>query len=187
MEEKMGIAMEKEEEEEEKVAGCGLNQQQLVSSLGGVAEIRNTEQLHRPVEDVMDVLRTDSRSVTPEILDVPSECSTKLEELPSSIDGENGGDDIHVRVVKIKMTNPSVHVDGYNGPIHVLKSLWKKGNGFSLNLRFDFDSFSDLQNFIDYSTDISEKVHTLNKPFVKDKYIANLDVTFTNAVIVEKE
>jgi hypothetical protein len=185
MEEKMEIVMENEEEK--KVAGCGLNQQQLVSSLGDVAEIRNTEQLHRPVEDVMNELRTDSRSVTSEILDVPSERSTKLEELPSSIDEENGSDDIHVRVVKIKMTNPSVHVDGYNGPIHVLKSLWKKGNGFSLNLRFDFDSFSDLQNFIDYSTDLSEKVHTLNKPFVKDKYIANLDVTFTNAVIVEKE
>ncbi len=112
---------------------------------------------------------------------------TKLEELPSSIDEENGSDDIHVRVVKIKIANPSVHVEGYNGPIHVLKSLWKKGNGFSLNLRFDFDSFSDLQNFIDYSTDLSEKVHTLNEPFVRDKYIANLDVTFTNAVIVKKE
>lgn len=156
---------------------------------GKVDEIANTEQLDRPIEDVMDELRDGSRSVTPEINDLLSGCATKLEERPSSIDGENGNgsDDIHDRVMKFKITNPSVHIENFNGQIHVLKSLWKKGNGFSLNLRFDFDSFSDLQNFIDYSTELSEKVHALNEPFLREEYTANLDIAFSNAVIVKKE
>jgi len=156
---------------------------------GKVDEIANTEQLDRPIEDVMDELRDGSRSVTPEINDLLSGCATKLEELPSSIDGENGNgsDDIHDRVMKFKITNPSVHIENFNGQIHVLKSLWKKGNGFTLNLRFDFDSFSDLQNFIDYSTELSEKVHALNEPFLREEYTANLDIAFSNAVIVKKE
>ncbi len=156
---------------------------------GKVDEIANTEQLDRPIEDVMDELRDGSRSVTPEINDLLSGCATKLEERPSSIDGENGNgsDDIHDRVIKFKITNPSVHIENFNGQIHVLKSLWKKGNGFSLNLRFDFDSFSDLQNFIDYSTELSEKVHALNEPFLREEYTANLDIAFSNAVIVKKE
>ena len=156
---------------------------------GKVDEIANTEQLDRPIEDVMDERRDGSRSVTPEINDLLSGCATKLEELPSSIDGENGNgsDDIHDRVMKFKITNPSVHIENFDGQIHVLKSLWKKGNGFSLNLRFDFDSFSDLQNFIEYSTELSEKVHALNEPFLREEYTANLDIAFSNAVIVKKE
>lgn len=156
---------------------------------GKVDEIANTEQLDRPIEDVMDERRDGSRSVTPEINDLLSGCATKLEELPSSIDGENGNgsDDIHDRVMKFKITNPSVHIENFDGQIHVLKSLWKKGNGFSLNLRFDFDSFSDLLNFIEYSTELSEKVHALNEPFLREEYTANLDIAFSNAVIVKKE
>ncbi len=169
MEEKMEIEMEIEEGKEK------------------VDKIVNTEQLCRPIEDVMGELRDGSRSVTPEINDLLSGCATKLEELTSSIDGENGSDDIHDRVMKFKITNPSVHIENFNGQIHVLKSLWKKGNGFSLNLRFDFDSFSDLQNFIDYSAELSEKVHALNEPFLREEYTANLDIAFSNAVIVKKE
>jgi hypothetical protein len=77
--------------------------------------------------------------------------------------------------LKIKMANPSVHIEGYDGPIHVLKSFRGDGKRFSINLRFDINAPNDLDNFLDYFTELTDKVDTVNMPFVKNKYRANLD------------
>jgi len=88
---------------------------------------------------------------------------------------------------KIKMANPIVHVEDYNGPINILKSMYKDGKRFSINLRFDLNSFNDLQNFIDYFTELTEKVDTANMPFTKNEYRTNLDVVFLKPVIVKED
>ncbi|MCD5409793.1 MAG: Hpt domain-containing protein [Methanocellales archaeon] len=56
-----------------------------VKSMSASMDFRNMEHLCHSMEDVMDELRGGSRSVMPEIIDLLLECSTKLEELASSI------------------------------------------------------------------------------------------------------
>jgi len=112
-------------------------------------------------------------------------CFTKFEELPGSIvEGDSGNNG---KVMKIKMANPSVHIEDYDGPIHILKSFCGDGKRFSINLRFDINSPSDLDKFLDYFTELTDKVGTVNMPFVKNKYRANLEVEFSKAVIVKEE
>ena len=73
-----------------------------VKSMSASMDFRNMEHLCHSTEDVMDELRSGSRSVTPEIIDLLLECSTKLEELTSSIEG-NGNDDIDVSAVLLEL------------------------------------------------------------------------------------
>lgn len=155
--------------------------------LGCGDKIMYMKYLCRSIEDIMGELRNDSRSVTPEIIDLIGGYSTKLEELTSSIAEENGSDNIGGKVMKIKIANPSVHVEDYDGPIHNLKSLCKDEKRFSISLRFDLNSFNDLQNFIDYFTDLTEKGDTANMPFTKNKYRTNLDVVFLKPAIVKED
>lgn len=155
--------------------------------LGGGDKIMDMKYLCRSMEDIMGELRNGSRSVTPEIIDLMGGYSTKLEELTSSIAEENGSDNIGVKVMKIKMANPIVHVEDYNGPINILKSMCKDGKRFSITLRFDLNSFNDLQNFIDYFTELTEKSDTANMPFTKNEYRTNLDVVFLKPVIVKED
>ena len=113
-------------------------------------------------------------------------CATIFEGLPSGIAEKNQGNNGDGAVMKIKMANPSVHVEDYDGSIHVLKSLCGNGDRFTINLRFDVDS-PNLHKFIDYFTELSEEVGTVNMPFSKSKYKANLDVEFSKAAIVKEE
>ncbi|MBN1762558.1 MAG: chemotaxis protein CheA [Methanomicrobia archaeon] len=62
------------------------------------------EHLCHSTEDLMDKLRSGSRSVTPEIIDVLLDCSTKLEALTSSIE-ENGNDAIDISAVLTELTS----------------------------------------------------------------------------------
>ena len=73
-----------------------------IKSMSASMDFRNMEHLCHSTEDVMDELRSGSRSVTPEIIDLLLECSTKLEELTSSIEG-NGNDDIDVSAVLLEL------------------------------------------------------------------------------------
>lgn len=77
-----------------------------VKSMSASMDFRNMEHLCHSTEDVMDELRSGSRSVTPEIIDLLLECSTKLEELTSSIEG-NGNDDIDVSAVLLELKSLS--------------------------------------------------------------------------------
>ncbi|MGB2841900.1 MAG: chemotaxis protein CheA [Halobacteriota archaeon] len=73
-----------------------------VKGMAASMDFRNMEQLCHSTEDLMDELRSGSRSVTPEIIDLLLECSTKLEELTSSIE-EIGSDDIDVSAVILEL------------------------------------------------------------------------------------
>jgi len=73
-----------------------------VKGMAASMDFRNMEQLCHSTEDLMDELRSGSRSVTPEIIDLLLECSTKLEELTSSIE-ETGSDDIDVSAVILEL------------------------------------------------------------------------------------
>lgn len=77
-----------------------------VKSMSASMDFRNMEHLCHSTEDVMDELRGGTRSVTPEIIDLLLECSTKLEELTSSIEG-NGNDDIDVSAVLLELKSLS--------------------------------------------------------------------------------
>ena len=96
-------------------------------------------------------------------------------------------DNFDVAVMKIKVINPSVHLEDYDGPLHHLKSLFGDGKGFTINLRFDINSNSDLQKFVDYFTDLTDEVDTMNMSFSKNKYRAVLDIEFSKAAIVKEE
>jgi len=156
-----------------------------------VNKIMNMEYLIQSMEDVVNEIQSDSQYLTPDIVTMLAGCSTKLEALTSGIvegngsDDSNGSDDCDAQVMKLKMVNPSVHVEDYDGPLHVLKSLWKDGKQSSIDLRFDFNTFGDLQKFVDYFTDLTEKVDTANCSFTKCKYVTNLDVEFSKAAIVK--
>jgi two-component system chemotaxis sensor kinase CheA len=73
-----------------------------VKGMAASMDFRNVEQLCHSTEDMMDELRSGSRNVTPEIIDLLLECSTKLEELTNSIE-ENGNDDIDVSAVILEL------------------------------------------------------------------------------------
>lgn len=73
-----------------------------VKGMAASMDFKNMEQLCHSTEDLMDELRSGSRSVTPEIIDLLLECSTKLEELTSSIE-ETGSDDIDVSAVILEL------------------------------------------------------------------------------------
>jgi len=73
-----------------------------VKGMSASMDFKNMEQLCHSMEDVMDEFRSGSRSVTPEIIDLLLECSTKLEELTSNIE-ENGSDDIDVSAVILEL------------------------------------------------------------------------------------
>ena len=75
-----------------------------IKGMSASMEFRNMEHLCHSVEDVLDELRSGSRSVTPEIIDLLLESSTKLEELTGSIE-ENGNDDIDVSAVLSELKN----------------------------------------------------------------------------------
>jgi hypothetical protein len=159
-----------------------------------VKKIMNMEYLIQSMEDVVNEIRSDNHYLTPEIGDMLVGCSTRLEEFTSGIvegsksdDDSDDSDDSDTEVMKLKMVNPSVRVEGYDGPLHVLKSLWEDGKQFSINLRFDCNSFNDLQKLVDYFTDLTEKVDTVNHPFTTCKYVTNLDVEFSKAAIVKGE
>lgn len=96
----------------------------MAASMG----FRNMEQLCHSTEDLMDELRSGSRSVTPEIIDLLLECSTKLEVLTSSIE-ETGSDDIDVSAVILElrslMTEEKEEEEG--GAVQKKKSKAKKG------------------------------------------------------------
>ena len=155
-----------------------------------INKIMNIEYLIQFMEDIVNELKSDSQYLTPDIVTMLAGCSTKLEALTSSIVEGDGSDDTpdgDAEVMKLKMVNPSVHVEDYNGPLHVLKSLWKEEKQFSINLRFDCSSYGDLQNFIDYFSDLTEKTDTANYPFTTSKYVTNLNVEFSKAAIVKRE
>ncbi len=73
-----------------------------IKGMAASMDFRNMEQLCHSTEDLMDELRSGSRSVTPEIIDLLMVCSTKLEELTSSIE-ETGSDDIDVSSVILEL------------------------------------------------------------------------------------
>ncbi|MCD6203023.1 MAG: Hpt domain-containing protein, partial [Methanophagales archaeon] len=75
-----------------------------IKGMSASMEFRNMEHLCHSVEDVLDELRSGSRGVTPEIIDLLLESSTKLEELTGSIE-ENGNDDIDVSAVLSELKN----------------------------------------------------------------------------------
>ena len=66
-----------------------------VKGMSASMDFRNVEHLCHAMEDVMDELRSGSRSVTPEIIDLLLECATTLEELTRGIE-ETGSDDVDV-------------------------------------------------------------------------------------------
>jgi two-component system chemotaxis sensor kinase CheA len=71
----------------------------------------NMELLCHSTEDVMDELRSGSRKVTPEIIDLLLESSTKLEELTCSIE-ESGNDAIDISTVLTELESLKVKDDG---------------------------------------------------------------------------
>ncbi len=71
----------------------------------------NMELLCHSTEDVMDELRSGSRKVTPEIIDLLLESSTKLEELTRSIE-ESGNDAIDISTVLTELESLKVKDDG---------------------------------------------------------------------------
>jgi len=99
-----------------------------IKGMAASMDFRNMEQLCHSTEDLMDELRSGSRSVTPEIIDLLLECSTKLEELTSSIE-ENGSDDIDVSAVILELrsliTEEKEEKEG--GAVQKKKSKAKKG------------------------------------------------------------
>ncbi|MGB2728764.1 MAG: chemotaxis protein CheA [Halobacteriota archaeon] len=101
-----------------------------VKGMAASMDFRNMEQLCHSTEDLMDELRSGSRSVTPEIIDLLLECSTKLEELTSSIE-EIGSDDIDVSAVILElrslMTEEKEEKEG--GAVQKKKRKAKKGKG----------------------------------------------------------
>ncbi|MHC1599979.1 MAG: Hpt domain-containing protein, partial [Candidatus Methanospirareceae archaeon] len=74
-----------------------------IKGMSASMDFKTVEHLCHSAEDLMDELRSGSRSVTPEIIDLLLECSTKLEELISSIE-ENGNDagDVSELLSKLK-------------------------------------------------------------------------------------
>ncbi|HDS45679.1 MAG TPA: hypothetical protein ENN68_06270 [Methanomicrobia archaeon] len=122
----------------------------------------------------------------PEVRDVLGSCSAKVDKLVDMlIDGNGGGNGGRRAGLRICMGNPSVRVDDYDGPVCLLKSLWAEGEHFTVNLRFDLQSFSDVQDFIDYFSALSAKVDELNLPFVRERYQTNLEVEFSPPKIIE--
>ncbi len=73
-----------------------------IKGMAASMDFKNMEQLCHSTEDLMDELRSGSRSVTPEIIDLLLVCSTKLEELTSSIE-ETGSDDIDISSVILEL------------------------------------------------------------------------------------
>ena len=149
--------------------------------------IFSMEYLCHSLESIIEEFRNNSCNVSPETLEVLRSGSRKLDELMSSIAEEKGRDNGDSTALKIRMMNPSVCVEDYDGPICLLKSMWRDDKPFSINLRFDISSFSDLHKFVDYFTDLMEKRGTMNMPFVKNRYRMNLEVEFSNPAIVDDE
>ncbi|MGC9443836.1 MAG: hypothetical protein ACP5E9_02715 [Candidatus Methanospirareceae archaeon] len=131
----------------------------------------------------------DSRwnGATPEVREVLGSCSAKLDRLVDTIaDGNGGRGNGGPRAgLRICMGNPSVRVDDYDGPVCLLKSMLTEGEHFTVNLRFDLQSFSDVQHFIDYFSALTAQVDELNMPFVRDRYQTNLEVEFSQPKIIE--
>jgi two-component system chemotaxis sensor kinase CheA len=75
-----------------------------VKGMSASMDFRNVEHLCHAMEDVMDELRSGSRSVTPEIIDLLLECATTLEELTRGIE-ETGSDDVDVSEVLSELDN----------------------------------------------------------------------------------
>jgi hypothetical protein len=148
--------------------------------------IIDLEYLCNSLGSVIERLRINSCNVTPDILDVVGNCSMKLSDLVSSIAKGYVSDNDDNNVLKLQITNPLVHVEDYDGPLCHLKSMWSDDKRFSINLRFDLNSFSDLEKFIDYFMNLTEKVDTMNMPFVRYKYRINSWVEFSNPAIVEE-
>lgn len=99
-----------------------------VKGMAASMDFRNMEQLCHSTEDLMDELRSGSRSVTPEIIDLLLECATKLEELTSSIE-ENGSDDIDVSAVILELRSLMAEEkeEKEGGTVQKKKSKAKKG------------------------------------------------------------
>ena len=75
-----------------------------VKGMSASMDFRNVEHLCHAMEDVMDELRSGSRSVTPEIIDLLLKCATTLEELTCGIE-ETGSDDVDVSGVLSELEN----------------------------------------------------------------------------------
>ncbi|MBC8522124.1 MAG: chemotaxis protein CheA [Methanomicrobia archaeon] len=99
-----------------------------VKGMAASMDFRNMEQLCHSTEDLMDELRSGSRSVTPEIIDLLLECSTKLEELTSSIE-ETGSDDIDVSAVILELRSLMTEEKEEGGAVQKKKSKVQKGKG----------------------------------------------------------
>lgn len=97
-----------------------------VKGMAASMDFRNMEQLCHSTEDLMDELRSGSRSVTPEIIDLLLECSTKLEVLTSSIE-ETGSDDIDVSAVILELRSLMTEEKEEGGAVQKKKSKAKKG------------------------------------------------------------
>jgi len=87
-----------DEEHAAEVLNAAFRSAHTVKGMSASMDFMNMEHLCHSMEDLMDELRTGSRSVTPELIDMLLECSTKLEELTINIE-ENGNDDIDVSEV----------------------------------------------------------------------------------------
>jgi two-component system chemotaxis sensor kinase CheA len=73
-----------------------------VKSMSASMDFRNMEHLCHSTEDVMDELRSGSRSVTPEIIDLLLECSTKLKKMEKVREREKQWE---MKIAKFKMKN----------------------------------------------------------------------------------
>lgn len=87
-----------DEERAAEVLNAAFRAVHTVKGMSASMDFMNMEHLCHSMEDLMDELRTGSSSVTPELIDLLLECSTKLEELTICIE-ENGNDDIDVSEV----------------------------------------------------------------------------------------
>ncbi|MFZ2071823.1 MAG: chemotaxis protein CheA [Halobacteriota archaeon] len=82
-----------------------------VKGMSASMDFMNMERLCHSMEDLLDELRSGSHSVTPELIDLLLECSTKLEELTIYIE-ENGTDDIDVSEVLSELDKVKVNGEG---------------------------------------------------------------------------
>jgi hypothetical protein len=150
----------------------------------GLTEVKELcQSLKRLVAEIGD---SRWNGATPEVREVLGSYSAKLDKLVDTIaDGNGGGNGGRRAGLRICMGNPSVRVDDYDGPVCLLKSMWAEGEHFTVNLRFDLQSFSDVQHFIDYFSALTAKADELNMPFVRDRYQTNLEVEFSQPKIIE--
>ncbi|MHC1610230.1 MAG: chemotaxis protein CheW [Candidatus Methanospirareceae archaeon] len=149
-----------------------------IKGMSASMDFNTVEHLCHSAEDLMDELRSGTRSVTPEIIDLLLECSTKLEELIRSIEEEgNDAGDISDLLSKLKSLS--------DGTAEEQRGSGKKR--YEINISLDRScEFKGARGFLALNNlaEIGEIVKTV--PSQEDIESENFDFDFKVVLMTDK-